>query len=479
MTEGTGGLLYRVAVATAIVFALAHFIALPISISVDGGQYIDMAEMLGSDRFPTEWHEGRTPLFPLLLKCSFGLFGRQPMAAGAVGIGLGLAGTLAAGEAIRRLAGPWPASASLLLLSAYPTLVAFEHFVLTESGTFCFLALTVWVLTWDASTGARRWRQAVALVLVLAGGYYLRQTLVSLSPLVAVLFGWNAWRHRPQRASAAAPKRRAATAALVQMLLVGAAPHLLALPWQRCVEESPFRDIVLCQGMIRQALLPPDHPYLGIDGPFYADAIERSRFEGHLYSGLRQDLLYQALVRIRPRIPMPFGKTFLELAWQYPFRYLSGVGRTLMLFAGAGGLESESENIRQCVLNPALLVDRNIICIEPTALRTHIHEDFSHPVKPSATMRFLWSATGTYGWLLRVSMICGGAGLLLGLVRRDLPLLILYGPPAAFLLLHAAFLASIDRFAVPGQPLFIAALAAMPVLAVRALKPSVQNIASV
>src|SRR5215472_7968259 len=70
---------YHMAIGLAIAISFLHLISLPVAVSYDGFVYIDMADVLGSARFPQDWNIARTPLFPLYLKLSFWLFGRQPL----------------------------------------------------------------------------------------------------------------------------------------------------------------------------------------------------------------------------------------------------------------------------------------------------------------------------------------------------------------------------------------------------------------
>ena len=72
--------LFRISIALFALFTLAHILTVPVAISYDGFQYIDLAGVLFSSRFPHDWMYSRTPLYPLCLKASFGIFGQQPLA---------------------------------------------------------------------------------------------------------------------------------------------------------------------------------------------------------------------------------------------------------------------------------------------------------------------------------------------------------------------------------------------------------------
>src|SRR5215471_11770077 len=86
--------IYRLAVAFVLLFWLAHVVLLPIEITYDGLGYIDLADVFGSSRFPADWNQTRTPLFPVSLKIAFALFGRHAITAILVPAGYGLGGLL-------------------------------------------------------------------------------------------------------------------------------------------------------------------------------------------------------------------------------------------------------------------------------------------------------------------------------------------------------------------------------------------------
>src|SRR5262245_25499152 len=106
----------------------------------DGYIYLDLADVLGSPRFPGDWHFARTPLFPLALKGSLALLGRNPYSVLLLLAVIGLATALILGATARRLAGPLAGALVVLLIAWYPTWISYQHLVLTEIGTGFFIA---------------------------------------------------------------------------------------------------------------------------------------------------------------------------------------------------------------------------------------------------------------------------------------------------------------------------------------------------
>src|SRR4051794_27571251 len=184
---------YHFAILFAIAFTFAHLISLPIGITYDGFQYLDGADILGSSRFPTDWYRNRTPLYSLTLKASFFLFGHQPLAALLVSTAMGLGTVLLLGRAARLLAGEWCGALVLLLVSLFPTSVAYQHLILTETGTSFFIALLITIALQQPKTQRAVWLQAALFGVVLTAGYYWRQLLLDLAPLAALIWLVRNW----------------------------------------------------------------------------------------------------------------------------------------------------------------------------------------------------------------------------------------------------------------------------------------------
>ena len=185
--------LYRLALWLAFALCLAQAISLPVLITFDGYWYARLAEVLGTSRFAAEWDYLRTPFFPILLKLSCWLFGRQPAAICVLQSAFGFGGICLLGAMLKRSGRPVEAAIVVLLLVCFPTLVTYEHALLTEAGTFFFIALLLYFMTAPVSRPQRR---VFELAGVLALGFYHRSSLLYLSPAVAVLYALASLKQR-------------------------------------------------------------------------------------------------------------------------------------------------------------------------------------------------------------------------------------------------------------------------------------------
>lgn len=129
---------YRVSKYLAVLLTLVHVLCLSYIASYDGMEYVHLANLIGTPSFTQSWNYLRTPLFPASLKAAFLLGGEQPMAAMLVTAGFGLAGVLLIGSVVSRIAGYAAGGVTLILLTIYPTLVTYEHMLLSETGIFFF-----------------------------------------------------------------------------------------------------------------------------------------------------------------------------------------------------------------------------------------------------------------------------------------------------------------------------------------------------
>ena len=463
--------LYRAALWFTGLFTVAHLITLPLSISYDGFQYIDLADVLFSPRFPADWHPFRTPLYPLALKLSFWLLGRHALAVIAVTTAMGLGGILVLGAAVRRVAGDVPAALSLVLTSIMPTLVTYQHFALTEAGTFFFLAVVVALLLWTPAGFPGLWAKACLLVAAITAGFYWRQTILPLTLLAALLHAAAAWR---QLRAARAPwslGRLAAVAA--QLALIAVLPFVLAKPWNRYSDQQYLRRAMICQGIMSQALLPPDHPSLGDKAQLYRDAIAAGKANGNFYSGIVGLPQETELTCTVPNAWRDRSEAFfLELIRQDPQRYCAAVGRMIMLTAGCHARLNQTANACAAVLSPERHAESNSICTGPPHLQASIRQRFSQNTSPSYLMRRLWKIRKSFDHLVVLAMAVAAVGTLAGLVLRNLPLVTLYGVPLAFQLPYVLLLTTVDRFALPTQAMAVAILPAFPVLLWRAIADS-------
>ena len=218
-----------------------------------------MADALFSHRFSHDWAPLRAPLFPLALKVSFYILGRRPLAAVIVSGAAGLFGVMLLGFAIRRTAGEWAAGCSLIFVSLYPTLVTYEHVVLTETGTFFFVVLACTLMLWKPASERARRMKALLLAGSMAVGFYWRQTLLCITTPAVLITLVQEWRCRPRY-------NPLARAALLFVL-----PLLCSRIWDHILKSPPILGQMLGDGIIRQALLPLDDPYVAANRDAYID----------------------------------------------------------------------------------------------------------------------------------------------------------------------------------------------------------------
>jgi len=453
-----------------LLFWIAHVLSLPIAISYDGYIYLDLADVIGSARFPQDWHPGRTPLYPLALKAAFAVLGKGPLAAIAVSSLFGLGATMLLTFATRRLVGPLWAALVLIILTFYPTFVAFQHFVLTETGTAFFLALLLYLLLWLPHSAGAAWAKTAGLVATLAVGYYWRPAILSTAPFVAILHGIGLYRVQLSGKEAYQPLGWASKGRIAflgaHLLLVAVVPSLLAKPWAKFGKDTAMMDVTLRQGIIRQALLPPEHPYVGQHRQAYERAIQESYASGNLYSGLRADLHGAMCDRIFPGVsPLSPRQLFFELIRTYPLRYLAGVSRTMALYAGAMALQSENRISREMILSPgwrgAKLGDG------PPRIMAKIKEDFQQQTSDGFVLHLLHWLAPIYDAYTIYASLAVFVGLLVGLWLREAPIITLALVPLSFVLPAALVLASIDRYAFPAYPAAFVGGVTVPVLLYR------------
>jgi len=66
---------------------------------------------------------------------------------------------------------------------------------------------------------------------------------------------------------------------------------LLALPWRRFENQPVMRDIMVRQGMLRQALLPANHAFVGSHADLVRRAIRDSVSNGNFTAVYATNLL--------------------------------------------------------------------------------------------------------------------------------------------------------------------------------------------
>ena len=456
---------YRLAVLFAIAFAFAHLISLPIGITYDGFQYLDGADVLGSSRFPADWYRNRTPLYPLALKASFLLLGRQPLSAMLVSTVMGLGTTLLLGRAARSLAGAWCGAAVVIVISLFPTAIAYQHLILTETGTSLFIVLLIAIALQKPTTERAAWTQALLFGGVLAAGYYWRQLLLNLAPVAAALWLMRNWTFVRQGGFF---RPRGFGRMAIAALLILVAPLVISHLWDPFADRAGLAEVTMRQGIIRQALLAPSDPVIGENKAAYIDAVRESVTEGNFFSGVRNDLFDPLLDRLFRDRPMGTGDTkrvFISGIRHYPSRYLSGVARTTLLFIGAKATINENRIFRAQILSPAWLGAK--IGDGPPKVQDRIKQQFQQITTSSAVLRLLWKLCPFYDFVLLIANVVAIMMVPYALVTRNYEGLALAAFPVAYLGLYAIILASIDRFAMPAYPATLAILIIVPVLIVQ------------
>jgi hypothetical protein len=447
---------HRCAIAFVVAFHAFHLVSLPLIIPWDGQLYVGLADLFGTGHVLERWDFLRTPLFPLALKGAFVLFGRQPMAVLVLQAAMGAATVVLAGSAARRMGGPWAGAAAMLLLATYPTLVGYEHSLLSEIGTALFLSATVWLSGWRPE----RWAalKPVALVGVVSAGYFFRPSLLYLAPLVAAIDALGAVPPRSQVRSVDSLPARPWGRMAVRFALVALLPFAVALPWKRLDHTARLDSAMFCVGVLSQAVLPPGDPALGADGPKYARLIEEATASGGLsVTGLGT-----------PGGSLCYGGRHLHLferaVLNYPGRYLAGVARTAALFAGWPGLESDNELFTRLALTSA----GSYVFPGPSPeIEGSIRRDFVQAVGTPPVSLPLRALVRPHRWLLRIAVFMALAALVVGLIRRDPVWLASSAVPLAFLSMHALLLAPIDRYAFPAYPVLLASMVPITTVIVR------------
>jgi hypothetical protein len=449
----SGRTIYFCAMACAVLLGFVYLAALSVGISYDGHVYIDLADMLGTARSVKEWSPYRTPLFPLALKISFWLFGKQALALVMVMSAAGIAGILVLGIIVKEMAGYIAGTAIIIVLSLYPTLVGYERMVLTETGIFLFIALMVLLSMQIPRDGRGAWLKTAGLVSVCTLSYYWRQNLLSLSYWLAFLY-LLAWRWPLQGKAAVRWRSPRLAVTLAQCLLIAVLPNAAVRLWGSYSNNAKLFDVMLGYGIVKQALADPKDPFIGPDRQAYESAIQTSVFHGHLYSGIRADLANTLSNRLLTRYSGSRLDLFIRLARDYPGRYAAAMGRMLMLFAGAKGLQDENEIFRDEILSPSFVGARIGDGPEPVSSRDK--EYFAQKTQPSAVQALLRLLVRLYDPALSAGFMVCAVGLVLSIVWLDFRLFLFTATPFVYLLPYIITLSSADRYAFPIYPFVLA-----------------------
>jgi hypothetical protein len=453
---------YKLAVAFAVAFTVAHFISLPIGITFDGLQYINLADVIGSSQFPEHWLPPRAPLFPLTLKAAFYLVGRQALAPTLVSTLMGFGTIVVLATVARRICGYGAAAAVMVLIACYPTFVAYQHFVLTELGTTFFVSVVVALLVWQPRSTAETWQRSILTAAVLSVGYYWRETLQTLALIAAALHVISCLTQGKAFAGSRSGRRVA-----VQAALIIAMPYLAGGVWSHMIDNRIWKNMALRQGLFRQAFIPPSDAAV-TDASFYKDAIQQSAITGNFYSGLRSDLLDQVLSKscsvATREDPQP---VFLRALRQYPSRYIAAAARTSALLAGLPGpLESENGIFRGQVLDGS----GSKIADGPSEIRAQIVQQFDQKSTDCLVLRILRLVTKPYDSLVVVASLLTVFGLFWACATKDLRLVVICAVPLFYLAFYVAILDSIDRYAAPVYPAMLANCIILPLSAFRRWK---------
>jgi 4-amino-4-deoxy-L-arabinose transferase-like glycosyltransferase len=403
-------------------------------------------------------------LFPGALRLCFFLGGDQPQAAILPGLLYGLAGILLLGSIARRVIGATYAAVLIVVLTGYPYLVSYEHIPLTEMGTFFFLVLLLWSLLGVARRpAALRLNYSVPFTtaLVLALGFYHRPTIIYFAPFAAVLYLCLIVLIGPPGHDRVRPtelwrllKDQARPVAL-RVLIIVIVPWILCYPWTRLADRriAETRNRVLGGGMALQAVIPPEDPRLGTLAVPYGQAVREATIGGRLRTeGLRLGTYYDTVASVAELVnQVGPGRIVID----YPLRYLRGYVRTLIVYMGYPRFPVESENepysIGVFTQWPATYpLDRALGWRDVPAFAPPL---YGGGAALGVTMHRLSSF---YTWLVLCSTFGSLLWFITSIYERNPVAMAIAGVPLGYLVLHAVTLVSINRYAFPTYPLFIA-----------------------
>ncbi len=388
-----------------------------------------------------------------MLKVAFWLLGRQVMAVIALQTCLACAGIWLLSHRLRSVGLVVAAPLGVGLLGAFPTLIAYEHALLTEVASFFFFSLLVYLVAAPESPSVKG---AVVLALAIGLGYYNRSSLIYLAPVIGGIYiagelkqGWK----QPDPAR----RYRFARRAVSQYLIIAILPFLLAYPWKRNPKVSTRNGHVLLYGLVKQGVLPVNDPILGATAPVYANVIEQSKSNGVFpNAGLRNGFEWSVINPIYGYGSVA-GSIFWRVIRTHPDLYFHGVARNLAMFSGIGNFAYDNALVRHVIFTSgASQIDPGPSWITP------LGDEFKRTTAPSFISRELERIAPLYDWMVRFGLLATIAGFLVGVWRLDKFILAFTAPALAFIVMHALLLVSQDRMILPVQPVLLLNLIALP-----------------
>jgi hypothetical protein len=436
-----------------VAVSMSHLLSLPIVVTFDSQWYIRLADILGTRAFPAEWDFLRTPLFPAFLKFSFWLWGRQSMAAIGLQTILASAGIWLLWRALKSLGMPYEAALGVVLVGAFPTLIAYQHIVLTEVGSFFFLALFLNLLSAPRSSSLKG---AAWLAAAVAAGFYLRSSFLYLAPLIAAIYVMTAIRNGWKLPEGLA-RDRALRETIAAFAIVAAGPFLLAYPWNRNPQVTARAGDVLLFGLVKQEVFPLNDPILGAGATKYADAIALSQENGSPpIAGIAGGREYAVLDAMAQYFPVA-GSIFLHEIESQPSRYLQAVLRNVELYSGIKGFRYDNMLYRDSVFySSRSQIDPGPPWIPP------LGDEFKRTTTSSVISLTLRRIAPFYDRLVQFGLFATVAAFFVGLWRMDQAILAFTAPVLAFIAMHALLLLSQDRMILPAQPILIFNLIMFP-----------------
>ncbi|CEF48530.1 unnamed protein product [uncultured bacterium] len=434
--------IYRVALVAAAIFQILHLFLLPTVISPDGLEYISLSRLFGSSQAVEHWSFFRMPLYPLLLRATFASFGENATAAVVPGAILGFAGIWVLASELRRSASPIIGALVIVLLSLYPVLVAYQHTVLTEPGTFCVLAVVVALLL-------RMIRQGVsvatssALAAALAIGYLYRATLLAVVPAAAVFVGTMAWRDE-----------RLAWRGVACALIVVCLPLIAWRAWNadgRQQQVSRAFGVDLLLNLAQHGILRDDDPLLA---PVRLSYQAASSGRGMLSLRPVPDDVAEVLASHAES----GSAIFVRAIRSNPGAALMAAVRTGAAFAGIRTATGENHLFTSNVLSLSVPDSK---CVCPSDRRAAFDRAFAQPGRRSPMHYLLKALYPLYLPLVVVGWLFTLAALVVGFRRHDARLLAVSVVPVTFAAVHVALAFGIDRYAAPTFPLALANLCAV------------------
>lgn len=439
---------YRAALVGSAVFGVLHLLALPVLITHDGGDYIRMGLGFPHTLFDG-WDYARTPIYPLALRLGFWVLGRGALGAMLPNVLFALVGIWALGTALRR-SSEGLAIGGVVLLTLYPTMIVYQHAVLTEAGSFMFLALLANWATWRPVNPKRKLH---ALLLGTIAIFYFRATSLVLVPLAAVILALEA--------KSASWKQTAAVVA-PQVLMLALACYLLSSSWNAIAASNGARDYAgqnVIYGVLKQVVLPPEDPRLAPVRDAYAAAIEAATIDGALDpAGIRREHHYEIFVALAAREDP--GQLLRHAVTAWPGRFLAGVGRALMLNLGARSIESENDTYFHGVVTEASTGSK--LYLPPGELAADVESSLHRGGRTSVIGSLVAALNVPFQLLVPLGAAMSVFGLALGCRRRLAGLVALTAIPLYWTGVNALTLMSSDRHVVPSHAFFVVNTLAVP-----------------